>query len=261
MQLLENYLTNNLCYKLRNRIVPRGIMVHGTGADNAYIKRYVPNDASNLIGTNKYGNHWDRDNVEKCVHAFVGKLKDGSMGVVNTLPYGYKAWHCGGSGNMTHIGFEICQDTNDRDYTYKAYETAVEYAAYLCEQFGFDPMHHGTIVSHKEGHTLGIASDHGDPENWWSKYGLTMDGFRRDVLFKLLSYKESKKMNDFEKYRAELQKKPGSEWSKEAREAMVHSGLITGAVDPATGERNYMWQDFVTREQLAQILARLENLI
>lgn len=68
-------------------------------------------------------------------------------------------------------------------------------------------------------------------------------------------------MNDFEKYRAELQKKPGSEWSKEAREAMVHAGLITGAVDPTTGERNYMWQDFVTREQLAQILARLENLI
>ena len=254
-------MTENLCYKLNNRIVPRGIMIHGTGADNPYIKRYVHNDPNNRIGVNRYGNHWNHPYVEKCVHAFVGKLADDSIGVVQTLPYNNTAWHCGASGNMTHIGFEICQMTEDRKYTYAAYEQAVEYAAYLCEQFGFDPMHHGTIVSHKEGHELGIASDHKDPENWWSKYGLSMDGFRRDVLLKIQSNKERTKMNDFEKYRAELQKKPGSEWSKEAREAMVHAGLITGGVDPTTGERNYMWQDFVTREQLAQILARLENLI
>ena len=37
------------------------------------------------------------------------------------------------------------------------------------------------VVSHKEGAALGIASNHGDPNHWWDKFGVTMDGFRADV--------------------------------------------------------------------------------
>ena len=37
------------------------------------------------------------------------------------------------------------------------------------------------VISHKEGCARGIASNHGDPDHLWSKFGLTMDGFRKDI--------------------------------------------------------------------------------
>ena len=37
------------------------------------------------------------------------------------------------------------------------------------------------ILSHREGHQRGIASNHGDPEHLWAGFGLTMDSFRQAV--------------------------------------------------------------------------------
>ena len=39
------------------------------------------------------------------------------------------------------------------------------------------------IISHREGHSRGIASNHGDPEHLWNGLGMgyTMDGFRKAV--------------------------------------------------------------------------------
>jgi hypothetical protein len=44
-------------------------------------------------------------------------------------------------------------------------------------------MKNGVIISHKEGHKLGVASNHGDPDHLWSQLGLpyTMDTFRQAV--------------------------------------------------------------------------------
>ena len=54
--------------------------------------------------------------------------------------------------------------------------------AALCRQFALDPLADGVIISHREGYQRGIASNHGDPEHLWSKFGLQMDGFRADVV-------------------------------------------------------------------------------
>lgn len=45
----------------------------------------------------------------------------------------------------------------------------------------------GVVISHKEGHTRGIASNHGDPEHLWSQLGMgyTMDTFRKAVKTKM----------------------------------------------------------------------------
>lgn len=53
----------------------------------------------------------------------------------------------------------------------------------LCKQYGLNPMAGGVIVSHREGHSRGIASKHGDPEHLWTQLGMgyTMDGFRKAV--------------------------------------------------------------------------------
>ena len=44
MNLHKLILTNNACYKAGKTIVPKGIMVHSTGANNPWLKRYVGPD-------------------------------------------------------------------------------------------------------------------------------------------------------------------------------------------------------------------------
>ena len=65
----------------------------------------------------------------------------------------------------------------------RTYRAAVELFAMLCKEFGLDPLADGVVISHKEGHARGIASNHGDPEHLWSQLGMgyTMDTFRKAV--------------------------------------------------------------------------------
>ena len=37
------------------------------------------------------------------------------------------------------------------------------------------------IIGHYEGYQKGIASNHGDPRNWFPRHGKSMDTFRADV--------------------------------------------------------------------------------
>ena len=181
MNLRKLIFTNNACYKAGRTITPKGIMVHSTGANNPNLKRYVgPDDG--LLGKNQYNNHWNQDKPDGrqvCVHAFVGKLADGSIATYQTLPWNHRGWHAGGSANDTHIGFEICEDgLTDASYFNKVYKEAVELCVYLCKQYGLTEK---DIIGHYEGHQKGIASNHGDPRNWFPKHGKSMDTFRADV--------------------------------------------------------------------------------
>jgi hypothetical protein len=183
MKLHELIFTENECYKAGRKITPRGIMVHSTGANNPMLNRYVgPDDG--LLGKNKYNNHWNQPMERKiCCHAFIGKLADGSVATYQVLPWNHRGWH-GASGkngtcNDTHIGFEICEDgLTDAGYFNKIYQEAAELCAMLCKQFG---LTENDIIDHREGHLLGIASNHGDVRHWWSKHGKTMDDFRAYV--------------------------------------------------------------------------------
>ena len=83
MHLIRNYLTNNDCYKAGKPLNIRGIMVHSTGANNPNLKRYVQPDKDG-IGVNKNGNDWNHPGIETCVHAFIGRLDDGSIATVQT---------------------------------------------------------------------------------------------------------------------------------------------------------------------------------
>lgn len=59
----------------------------------------------------------------------------------------------------------------------------MELFAYLCKLYGLNPTADGVIISHREGHARGIASNHGDPEHLWNGLGMgyTMNTFRKDV--------------------------------------------------------------------------------
>ena len=114
------------------------------------------------------------------------------------LPWDFRGWHCGGGANNTHIGVEMTEPatikyTGDSNWTetgegestknhvLATYRYAVELFAHLCQQFRLDPLADGVVISHSEGCKRGIASNHGDVEHLWSKFGLTMAQFRKDI--------------------------------------------------------------------------------
>ena len=185
MNLRKLIFTNCDAYKSARKITPKGVMLHSTGANNPKLSRYVGPDDGQL-GKNKHNNHWNMPKVGASVHAFIGKLKDGSIATYQVLPFNYRAGHCAsgkkGSGNNTHLAFEICEDClTDPVYFGKVYQEAVEFTAYLCKMHDWDPMADGVVIDHSEGCKRGIASNHGDVKHWFSKHGKSMDTFRADV--------------------------------------------------------------------------------
>ena len=187
MKLVQSILTKNPCYTAGRKITVKGLMLHSVGCPQPKASVFI--------------NSWNSPSYDNaCVHGFI----DGNDGTVyQTLPWNHRGWHCGsgskGSGNNTHIGVEMCEPaciryTSGSNFTCsdlaaaravakRTYEAAVKLFAYLCKQYNLNPAADGVIISHREGHSRGIASNHGDPEHLWKGLGLgyTMDGFRKDV--------------------------------------------------------------------------------
>lgn len=195
MRLIKCMLTANDCYKAGRTITPKGVMVHSTGANNPLVARYVQpvegqKDEAQLkaeIGGNRNANDWNNPGLDVCTHAFVGKLADGGVGTVQTLPWNHRGWHAGtgtsgGSANNTHIAFEICEDDlTDEGYFRKVYQEAVELTAMLCKTYNLNPLADGVVICHSEGYQRGVASNHADVMHWFPKFGKSMDTFRSDV--------------------------------------------------------------------------------
>lgn len=161
----------------------KGLMLHSVGCPQPNASVFVKS--------------WNKTTFNSaCVHAFI----DGNTGDVHqTLPWNHRGWHGGGSCNNTHIGVEMCEPacikyTGGSSFTCsdletakavakRTYESAVELFAFLCKKFDLNPLENGVIISHKEGHSMGVATNHGDPEHLWKGLGLnyTMNQFRKDV--------------------------------------------------------------------------------
>ena len=182
MNIIESILKNNACYTSGKKIQVKGLMLHSVGCPQPNASVFVKN--------------WNTSSLQACVHAFI----DGNTGdVYQTLPWNHRGWHGGGSSNNTHIGVEMCEPacikyTSGSSFTCsdlstaravakRTYESAVELFALLCKKFDLNPLADGVIISHKEGHSRGIATNHGDPEHLWTQLGLnyTMNQFRNDV--------------------------------------------------------------------------------
>ena len=192
MELIESYLTKNPCYQanlsradgryaLFQTRGPLGLMLHSVGCAQPRAEVFCKN--------------WNRADYDRaCVHAFI----DAKTGTVRqTLPWNFRGWHCGGSGNDSHLGVELCESDAirydsgakftvlDRQTALadckRGYEAAVELFALLCGKYGLDPK--SAVCSHRGGGKRGIASGHADPEHYWSGLGApyTMEGFRDDV--------------------------------------------------------------------------------
>ena len=180
--------TKSDCYKSARKMTPKGIVVHSTGANNPNLKRYVQPDDGNL-GVNTNNNDLNRSGQDVCVHAFIGKDKNGKVKCYQTLPFNYCCWGVGSGSkgsynyNPAYIQFEMCEDgLTDKTYCKAVYDKAVEFCAYICKTYNIST---DNIVSHHEAGQRGMGSSHVDPDNWWGKHGYTMDGFRKAVKNKM----------------------------------------------------------------------------
>lgn len=280
MNLHQCFLTKNECYQAGVKITPVGIMVHSTGANNPNLKRYVQPD-DGLLGKNQYDNDWNRPrpgDQQVCVHAFIGKLADGTIATYQTLPWDIRGWHSGyankssttNANKMGYIGFEICEDAlSDPAYLTKVYREAVELVAYLCRMYNLDPLKDGVVICHSEGYARGIASNHGDVMHWWPRHGMSMDTFRADVAAELQDDADTEDRATFRKlfaeamaaYNKDLQTNDSGEWSAQARQWCIDKGIFAGGGKDANGEPNYMWKSPLTREQAAMVLYRFAQVL
>ena len=194
--------TQSTCYKGTSTMTVKGVLWHSTGANNPTLKRYVqPSDNDpnkdaliKLIGKNQYGNDWNHIDRQAGLNCWIGKLADGTVATVQTMPWNYKPWGCGsgskGSCNNGWIQFEICEDgLTDKTYFDKVYKEACEITAYLCKMYNIDPngtvtvngVKVPTILCHADSYDLKMGSNHGDVDHWFPKHGKSMKTARADV--------------------------------------------------------------------------------
>lgn len=194
MDLKQCLLTKNDCYKKATKITPKGIIVHSTGANNPTLRRYVQPD-DGILGVNKNKNDWNRSGISVCVHAFIGKDKNGSVRVYQTLPFNYACWGIGrgkkGSYNYDptgYIQFEMCEDDlKNETYFNEVMQNAIEFCAYLCKTYNINV---DNVISHHEGYLRGYGSNHSDCDHWLKKFGKDMNWFRNEVSKRVNGYVE-----------------------------------------------------------------------
>ena len=199
-------MKNSTCYKNTGKATPVGVLWHSTGADNPDLKRYVQpfetdsnyDEMIALLGKNRYGNDWNHVYRKAGVHAFIGKLADGTVTTVQTLEWNQKAWGCASGKNgscnridgKSWIQFEIAEDSlTDKTYFEKVYKEACEFTAYICNMFNLDPHGYVTvkgmkvpvILCHYDSYELGLGNNHHDIYHWFKKHGKDMDDVRSDV--------------------------------------------------------------------------------
>lgn len=245
------FLTNNLRYKKQEKKTKTGYMQHSTGTPGA--------KASAFIKT------WNSTSASAETEFIID-----DTGIYQMMPIGIRTWHCGGTGNSTHVGCEVCEPLNARllDVNWKnlsqgssnnttyavkllqqelqswgynpngidgifgagtksavlafqkkqgltadgivglgtlhalqkrkgsyllyntvenqayfenVYRKAVFTCAYVLRQMGQKTIDKNTVLSHAEGHSMGIASAHADVGHWWPQHGKSMNDFREDV--------------------------------------------------------------------------------
>lgn len=258
----------------RRGVKPCGVLWHSTGANNPELRRYVqPSDGAadrqhwiDLLGWNPHGTDWNHKQTQAGVHAFIGKLADGSVAAVQCGPWDLMAWGCGsgarGSCNNGWIQFEICEDgLDDPAYFEQVYREGVELTAYLCRLYGIDSQANvkfcgvttPAVLDHRTSHILGLGTNHGDVNHWFSRYGRTMQHVRNDVQ-KLLEEDNMTGEEINARLTEYLTTQPTSAYAEEASRAAIECGVFLdgdgdGLVDNPRAP--------MTRQDLALVLYRL----
>lgn len=197
-------------------------------------------------------------------------------------------WHCGGKRqsnqggslfgvckNNNSIGVEICSTSSTGKvvsannaawkFTEAAINKAVELTRYLMETYGIDADHvirHFDVTGKYCPGIIGWNEASGDVSQWAAFKARIAGADGQTTIDEPKEEEEEMTLAEFQamfnQLRATLKDNDASEWSKEAREWAVETGLISGT---STGEFNGAWEDFLTREQLVTILYKFYKLM
>lgn len=91
---------------------------------------------------------------------------------------------------------------------------------------------------------IGAVRPHFDEEKKEEEEQMTQTDFNKMFNTAMQEYRNSLRDND------------SGNWSKEARDYAISSGLFAGSGTTPDGKPNYMWEDLLTREQVAQLFYR-----
>lgn len=298
VKIETKYMTQNPCYNTNRSITVKGLMLHSVGCSQPNKDVFFKNWNKSSYNNACVHGFIDNDGCIICLPCMetTSTSKPGTAHRGWHCGSGKK-----GSGNNTHIGFEMTEPscikyTSGANFTCsdkptaiafvkKNVENAIEVFAQLCIYHNLNPLEDGVIISHKEGNSRGVASPHADPDHLFTQLGMdySMDQFRKDVNAKVQEIKGSSStststsitpkkevttMTDAEfmtlmnNYRNTLRDNDCNAYSEEARNWAIKNGLIAGSDQKLpNGETNYMWADFLTREQFVTVLYRFAKLI
>ena len=223
-----------------------------------------------------------RDNWENAGDASANYVVDDET-IVQCVEDFYSAWHCGTTGKYLHkycrntnsIGIEMCSTNTggktydelkyqprDKDWriTDKVFNLTVLLTADLMIKYNI-PIEN--VIRHYD--VTGKIC----PSPFVNNNEVEWKRFKKELQKELDSRKDKEDENMtnetfkklFDEMRKELQDNDSATWSKEAREWATEEGLFNGNGTKINGEPNYMWQDFLTREQFAAVLYKFYKMI
>lgn len=257
------YATSNGAYTSGRTITPKGCVNHSVGCAQPKVDVF-------FNGMNKSSAGWG-------VNALIGDFHLGEGRIILTLKWNGRPWGCGagskGSWNNSKIQWEICEPAGhtyaggtminynvqkNQEYFNRMWKMIVAWNVYLVKKFNY-PI--SGISDHAESYRAGYGSNHSDVGQWWPKHGKSMDALRKEVQAIIENGDEEEVTLDqfkqlWYQFRKELQDNDSGDWSKEARDWAISTGLIAGNGTTVNGKPNYMWEDVPTREQLVTVLYR-----
>ena len=265
------YATKNGAYTCGRTITPKGAVNHSVGVAQPSADVFF-----NLMNTASAG--WG-------VNAILGDFHKGEGKIILALRKNSRPWGCGsgkkGSWNNTKVQWEVCEPAGhtyaggtmvgydaakNQVYFNRMWKMLVAWNVYMAVEFGY-PV--SEINDHAESYRAGYGSNHSDMGQWLPKHGKSMDALRAEVQA-ILEGKGQEEDEDMtvdtfkglmNEYRKSLRDNDSGSWSKEARDWAIQSGLFAGGDPLPDGSPNYMWEDFMTREQCAQLLYRFAQMM
>lgn len=274
IQYVESHLeirpaVNNGAYTCGQKIKPKGCVNHSVGCAQPAADVFYKS-------MNKTTAKWG-------VNALLGDFHKGEGKIILVLDWNSRPWGVGsgkiGSWNNSRVQWEICEPAGhtyaggtmvgydvakNQAYFDRMWKMVVAWNVYMVKKFGY-PI--SAISDHSESYKAGYGSNHSDVMQWWPKHGKSMDALRREVqeIFNRETEDDDMDIERFKELwaelRTELQDNDCGQWSKDAREWATGIGLLVGNGNAINGEPNYLWQDFMTREQMVMVLYRFAQLM
>lgn len=95
LSITTRFLTNNPRQKAHKSKNKTGVVQHSTGTPGAQANSFLSN--------------WNKSSCEAEAEFIID-----DTGIYQCLDIGIRSWHCGGTGNNTHVGIEICEPEDAR---------------------------------------------------------------------------------------------------------------------------------------------------